>query len=95
MRVAKKGTLAVTLDQLSKISGTHELMVSINNQVKKVNITEQNPSPTVGEWMVKDTGYVAIHLKRIKKSAPQFPTLGSLVLSGTAIDSKTTFVKDN
>ena len=95
VRVAKKGTLAVALNQLGKISGTHELTVSINNQVKKVSITEKNPSPTVGEWIIKDTGYVTIHLKRIKKSAPQFPTLGSLVLSGTAIDSKTTFVKDN
>lgn len=95
VRVAKKGTLTVTLNQLSKISGIHELMVSINNQVKKVSITEKNPSPAVGEWMIKDTGYVVIHLKRIKKSAPQFPTIGSLLLSGTAIDSKTTFVKDN
>ncbi len=95
VRVAKKGTLAVALNQLSKISGTYELAVSINNQVKKVSITEKRPSLAVGEWIIKDTGYVTIHLKRIKKSAPQFPTIGSLLLSGTAIDSKTTFVKDN
>lgn len=95
VRVSKKGTLAVTLNQLSKISGENELSVSINNQVKKVRVTQNEAPLAAGEWTIKDTGYVAIQLKGLKKSGLEFPNIGSLVLSGTAIDDKTAYVKDN
>ncbi|RYG21422.1 MAG: DUF3472 domain-containing protein [Chitinophagaceae bacterium] len=95
VRIAKKGTLALSLNQLSKIVGESELSISIQNQTKKVRIANQHASLAVGEWVIKDTGYVAIQLKGLKKSGTQFPTIGSLVLSGTAIDAKTAFVKDN
>lgn len=95
VRFAKKGTLQVSLNQLSKINGEHELSLSINNQAKKVLITQKNESLLVGEWIIKDTGYVAIQLKGIRKTGTTFPIIGSLLLTGTAVDAKTTFVKDN
>ncbi|MEJ5994871.1 DUF3472 domain-containing protein [Pedobacter sp. Du54] len=95
VRVAKKGTLAVTLNQLSKINGKSELSVSINNRVKKVLVAQTSESLSVGEWTIKDSGYVAIQLKGLRKSGHEFPAIGSLLLSGTAIDAKTAFVKDN
>lgn len=95
VRVAKKGTLAVTLNQLSKINGENELSISVNNKEKKVSIAQNEASAVVGEWTIKDTGYVAIEIKGLKKTGTFFPAIGSLLISGTAIDAKTAFVKDN
>ncbi len=95
VRFAKKGTLSITLNQLSQVNGNTELSLSINNQVKKVLLNQKDVSSPVGEWTIKDTGYVAIQLKGIKKSGTTFPVIGSLLLSGTAVDAKTAYVKDN
>jgi len=95
VRLAKKGTLSVALNQLSKTSGNTELSVSINNKVKKVFLTEKDQSLSAGDWIIKDTGYVAIEIKGLNKTGVLFPAIGSLLLAGTAIDVKTTFVKDN
>ncbi len=95
VRFAKKGTLSITLNQLSQVNGNTELSLSINNQVKKVLLNQRDVSSPVGEWTIKDTGYVAIQLKGLKKSGTTFPVIGSLLLSGTAVDAKTAYVKDN
>lgn len=95
VRIAKKGTLAVSLNQLRKINGENELSVSINNQTKKVSINQNDETVQVGEWIIKDTGYVSILIKGIKKSSAEFPNIGSLSLSGTAVDQGIAFVKDN
>ncbi|MES2651619.1 MAG: DUF3472 domain-containing protein [Bacteroidota bacterium] len=95
VRFAKPGSLSITLNQLSKINGASELSVGINNKVKKILINEKDVSLPLGDWMIKDTGYVAIEIKGIKKSGTLFPAIGSLILSGSAVDAKTTFVKDN
>jgi hypothetical protein len=49
----------------------------------------------VGEWTATDTGYVTIKIKGISKSGGLFANISSIKLSGTAIDSKTTYVKNN
>lgn len=95
VRLAKTGNLSVSLTQLTQIVGESELSISINKQAKKVLITQKDTSLPVGEWIIKDTGYVAIQIKGLKKGGQDFPAIGSLSLSGTAIDAKTSFVKDN
>jgi hypothetical protein len=48
-----------------------------------------------GEWQVPDTGYVAIKIKGLSKTGNLFANISSIKLNGTAIDSKTTYVKNN
>src|ERR1700742_3288485 len=49
----------------------------------------------VGEWQATDTGYIAIKINGIAKSGSLFANIRSIKLSGTAIDNKTTYVKNN
>jgi len=49
----------------------------------------------VGEWKAKDTGYVSFTIKGISKAGSVFANVNSIKLSGAAIDSKTTYVKNN
>lgn len=48
-----------------------------------------------GEWQISDTGYIAVHIEAISKTAAVFADIDSLGLSGSAISSRTTFVKNN
>ncbi|MGF1922783.1 MAG: DUF3472 domain-containing protein [Bacteroidia bacterium] len=95
VRFAKTGNLSITLNQLSKLTGDSELSVGIKSQTNKVKINQKDVAVEAGDWQIKDTGYVAIQIKGLRKSSNTFPSIGSLQLSGSAVDAKTTFVKDN
>ncbi|MDO3627827.1 DUF3472 domain-containing protein [Mucilaginibacter sp. BT774] len=49
----------------------------------------------VGEWNAVDTGYVAVKIKGESKTDSLFADIRNLKLQGTAINAKTTFVKNN
>lgn len=96
VRLANPGKLNISLNDVSKITGQNYLNVSINNQVKTVLISqEKDATAVIGQWQIKDTGYIAIEIKGLSKTAAQFPNIGSLILSGSAINDKTVFVKNN
>lgn len=95
-RVSKPGTVVISLGEKPTLEGQSTLEFSINNQPKKVNFDETKPFDSkIGEWMVKDTGYVAITIKGLSKSGSKFPSIQSLILSGTATEGKTAYVKNN
>jgi hypothetical protein len=48
-----------------------------------------------GEWTVKDTGYVAIQIRGLDKTGPNYAEIKDLALSGSAVDNHTAFVKNN
>jgi hypothetical protein len=50
---------------------------------------------TVGEWTLKDTGYIAIQLSGVDKQGDHFAAISDYELSGTAINEATAFVKNN
>ncbi len=95
VRFSKTGNLAISLNNVTKISGENQLSLGINNQNKTVTVVEGKTLVPVGEWQIKDTGYVAIEIKGLKKTGTQFPNIGSLILSGTAINEQTSYVKNN
>lgn len=96
VRLVKTGTLTVALNNVSKISGENQLSLGIKDQHKTISIIEgKDVVAPVGEWQIKDTGYVAIEIKGLKKTGQQFPNIGSLILSGTAINEQTSYVKNN
>lgn len=95
VRFSKIGSLAISLKELSKVIGENVLSFTINKHTKTVNINEHSPSFKVSEWKITDTGYVAIEIKGLKRTSEQFPNVKSLALSGSAIDAKTSFVKNN
>lgn len=96
VRLANPGLLRVALNEVSKVKGKNELSIGINGKVKKVLLHQGADSNfKVGEWQIADTGYIAIEIKGLSKTTAQFPNIGSLVLSGSAINAKTVYVKNN
>ncbi len=51
--------------------------------------------PSAGDWMIKDSGYIAFNIKGISKTGERFADVSTLKLSGNAIDQKIAFVKNN
>ena len=95
VRIARKGTVKLWL--IGKVpSGKTLMTVAALNDAKQVTVSG-NIFTTIyaGEWNVTDTGYVAFAIKGISKTGHSFADISSVKLSGTAIDSKTAYVKDN
>lgn len=95
VRLAKTGQLTIALNELSKVEGKNELSISLNQQTKKVSLNQATATAAVGQWQITDTGYIAIEIKGLSKTTAQFPNMGSLTLSGSAINEKTVYVKNN
>ncbi len=49
----------------------------------------------VGEWNIRDTGYVAFDIKGSSSENSLIAQLNSITFSGSAVSSKTNYVKDN
>lgn len=95
VRFAKTGTLSLKLDEVKNVLDDAELAVSLNGQQRKIKLPRNQVRVDLGEWMVKDTGYLAIELKQVQKNSLSSASIGALLLAGTAVDAKTRFVKDN
>lgn len=96
IRLAKQGTLIIGLNELDKVIGESQLSISVNQQAKQISLNAKKKINTlVGQWQITDTGYIAIAIKGLSKTSAQFPNIGSLFLSGSAINEKTVYVKNN
>lgn len=94
VRLAKSGTLKMWLNT-GKSTGKSILGVTILNQEKKVAVNNTTRAVYVGEWTIKDTGYVAIKLSGLSKTGSRFPSISAMKIGGTAIDGNAAFVKNN
>lgn len=97
LRITKPGSLIISIDEKPLIEGQSTLMFSINSkQAKKVVFDEAKAfNNKIGEWQIKDTGYVAIEIKALSKTKNYFPSISSLNISGSALEGKTAYVKNN
>ncbi|WP_025141476.1 DUF3472 domain-containing protein [Pedobacter jeongneungensis] len=95
-RVSKPGTIVISLVDKPALEGQSTLEFTINNQPQKVSFDETKAfDGEIGEWTIKDTGYVAIVIKGISKSGAKFPSIQTLTVGGTATEGKTAYVKNN
>jgi DUF2075 family protein len=96
VRLAKIGDLTLSLGDLTKIEGDNQLSVGIKNQFKTIQVRQDAAHQLkVGTWKITDTGYLVIEIKGLNKSGAYYPNMGTLELSGSAIDENTKFVKNN
>jgi len=96
IRLAKTGTLTLKIKEASKIVGDNLISFGINKRVKILKLAQGDDyTKALGEWEIIDTGYVAIEIKGLSASSGQFPNITSLQLGGTAINDKTSYVKNN
>lgn len=95
-RVSKPGLVRISINEPIKIIGKSVLEFGINNVSKRIEFNETKKHPIlIGEWKIKDTGYVALKIKGISKTKNKFPTISKLTISGSAIQGKTAFVLNN
>jgi hypothetical protein len=95
-RVSKPGSVQISINEPFSIVGKSVLEFGINNELKRIKFNEaQKRSITIGEWKIKDTGYVALKIKGISKTKSNFPSISKLAIGGSAIQGKTAFVPNN
>lgn len=95
IRFAKKGKFKLWLT-LNKNYGKSRIAVSALKKTRYL-LAENNSQKDyyAGEWTVNDTGYIAFKIKGRSKKGDKYPDISNLKLSGTAVDGKTAFVKNN
>ena len=92
--IARPGNLRIKMR--AKVEGKSRLQVEINGVKKEVMITEAGFQwYNAGEWKVNDTGYLKISLSGISKTGKVFGDISDYEISGTAINEKTNYVKNN
>jgi hypothetical protein len=95
-RISKPGMVRISINEAVSIAGESVLEFGINNEFKKIKFNESKKTPiAIGEWKVKDTGYVALRIKGISKTENHFPSISKLAIGGSAISGKTAFVPNN
>ncbi|MES2417317.1 MAG: DUF3472 domain-containing protein [Bacteroidota bacterium] len=95
-RIAKTGTIILSINEARLLTGKSVLEFSINRQAKRITLDAANKyEGIIGSWTLKDTGYVAVTIKGISKTSTNFASIVNLNVGGTAVDIKTTFVKNN
>jgi hypothetical protein len=94
VRISKPGSIKIRLK--AKTDGVSQLRLKINGKEKRIRIDKDAfQFYDAGNWKLKDTGYIQIHLSGISKTKDRFAEVSEYEISGTAINSRTAFVKDN
>lgn len=94
-RIANSGSLKLWINA-EATQGASVLEVSIAGEAKKVTINANAFKDVyVGEWTLRDTGYVAIVLKGIKKSGEIFANIVDYKIAGSSINAETRFVRND
>ncbi len=92
--LSQNGTLHLSLNM--NPGGKNILKITIQGISKEVAVEGEIENEFyVGTWENVQKGYVKIEMLGVSKSANSFGTVSSLGISGTSINSETTFVKDN
>lgn len=95
IRLAKAGSFKLWLTAQVPV-GQSTLVVSALKDSRQVIVRDNKfQDHFVGEWTVKDTGYIAIKIKGLSKTGNVFADIQALRLTGPAIDQRTAFVKNN
>jgi hypothetical protein len=95
-RISKPGTFTIATDESVAVSGKSVVEFIINNVSKRVAYDEtKKQSLVVGNWKISDTGYVAIKIKGISKTASAFPSISTLIISSNDFKGKIALVPNN
>jgi len=94
-RLGHTGKFKLYLDAVVP-QGKSKIAVTALGVTKELALSVRNFTDTyVGEWTVTDTGYIAIRIKGSSKTNDLIANIRSIKLEGTAINSRTTYVKNN
>lgn len=94
IRVARPGSIKIWMDA-GNVRGGSTIAVSVFGNRKETTL-QADPAPVfLGEWTVKDSGYVPIVFKGVALNGSAFPDVKMLRLEGTALTDKASYTKNN
>ncbi|MEO5999840.1 MAG: DUF3472 domain-containing protein [Chitinophagaceae bacterium] len=95
VRINQPGTLKLSLN-LKVPDGKSRLKISVQGISKEINVEGNSRADYyVGEWTLKDTGYIACNITGINRSGSVFADVNSIIMDGSSINERTAYVKDN
>lgn len=95
VRFARTGSLKVWIE-LNVPEGKSTIQLSIAGKSTSIVVSgKKMKTYYVGQWEIKDTGYVAIRMKGISKTGNVFANIQNLLLKGQAVNNRMAFVKNN
>ncbi|MBK8609162.1 MAG: DUF3472 domain-containing protein [Chitinophagaceae bacterium] len=92
--IPKTGTLKLSA-VIQVPSGESKLKWTINGISKIIAVKETSTEYEIGEWDIKQAGYIKIDARGISKTGNFFAEISNLQIEGTATTGQTAFVKNN
>lgn len=92
--LAKPGNLVLSAI-FNVPNGQSQIQVTIEKVTKTIKVSSSGNETKIGEWKVKKAGYVRIDFQGLSKTGAVFANFENLLISGSAVDEKTAFVKNN
>ncbi len=95
VKFARAGALRIAAPISVEEGQSAVLQCSINGDAKKITVAGGvKKEYEMGEWNVP-AGYVKIDLQGISKTGAAFANISELLISGSAVDARTIYVKNN
>jgi hypothetical protein len=76
-------------------NGQSEINCTIDGETKSFTVSDTGKETRIGEWQINQAGYVQIDFQGVSKTGDVFARVENLLISGSAVDEKTAFVKNN
>lgn len=92
--LAKPGTLVLSAN-LAAPSGNSSIKFTLNGRSKTLNVSGPEKEYKIGEWKIAKRGYIRVDITGRSKTGPVFAAVKDLLISGSAVDADTAFVKNN
>jgi Domain of unknown function (DUF3472)/Domain of unknown function (DUF5077) len=95
LRTAAPGTLRIwVVGALRK--GKSRISIEVGGHVAPLELEGRGlHSYEAGSFVVSDTGYQRIRLRAVSRTGPEFASVPAIVVQGTAIDGRTSFVPND
>ena len=95
IKLQKPGTLKIAA-LLNVPSGESKLKWTLDGKSKTIVVSgTANKEYEIGEWNIKEPGYVKIDAQGTSKTGDLFAVVSELLIEGSAVDDQTIFVKNN
>ncbi len=95
LKTDKPGTFEL-FSNLSVPEGKSTIQCTINDEAKRTEIEgKEDHLQYLGTWNITSPGYIRIDIKGLSRSGKIFARMKELQISGTAVDDRTAYVKNN
>lgn len=92
--LARPGDLTVSAD-LDVPNGSSRIQCAIDGVSRTVTVSPRAGPTVIGDWKIGRAGYVRIDMRGLSRSGPVFANVKDLQISGSAVDERAAFVKNN